>query len=108
MRMGKALASNRVIKLRAAAMYGLADLGDAKAVDVLLDGLDDEDWNVRALAARGLGRLKDDRALPRLVRALRTDVPEVRGEAAGALGLLTGQTFGEDGDAWAAWLAKRK
>ena len=48
----------------------LGSIGDAAAVPLLIDALDDADPNVSAAAAENLGKIGDARALPSLVQAL--------------------------------------
>ncbi|MGB7758540.1 MAG: HEAT repeat domain-containing protein [Bryobacteraceae bacterium] len=75
---------------RARAVEGLAEVGGARAVDLLITVLkSDGDGRVRDRAANALGQLADMRAVEPLIIALRSDGdPQVRGQAAKALGGL--------------------
>jgi HEAT repeat protein len=78
------------------AAWALGEIGDRRAVPVLVDMLDhDESENrlatfdtARAVAARALGQLRDPRAFEALVRALQDDDEYNRDAAAVALGHL--------------------
>jgi HEAT repeat protein len=80
-----------------AAAWALAQIGDARALPVLIDMLDRDPSlydgratydTARAVAARSLARLGDPRAVEPLVRMLRAADEYNRGEAALALGHL--------------------
>jgi HEAT repeat protein len=74
---------------RAWAAQILGDLGNGKAVPVLLGCLGDLDDQVRARAAAALGKLADRRAVPELIRVMLGDpVPYVRIQVVRALGQL--------------------
>ncbi|MEX2649549.1 MAG: HEAT repeat domain-containing protein [Alphaproteobacteria bacterium] len=94
-------------RLRPTAARVLGDLGDAKAVPALLDALTDGDGQVRWQAAWSLGRVGDDGAIEPLIEALGDRDGDVRWFAAWSLAEITGQSFGEDQDAWQAWWSER-
>jgi len=48
----------------------LGEIGDPRAVDPLIDALQDEDWQVRAEAATALGKIGDAKAIGPLIVAL--------------------------------------
>jgi HEAT repeat protein len=56
-----------------AAASALGNLGDRRAVEPLIEALDDEYWNVKQSAALALGNLGDIRAIRPLIRALGED-----------------------------------
>lgn len=53
-----------------AAASALGNIGDRRALNPLIECLEDEYWNVKASAASALGNLKDPRAIRPLIRAL--------------------------------------
>ena len=63
------------------AAQGLGRLRDLRALEPLLDTLNDEDWRVRFKAAWALGELGDRRALPALRRLSRDPSETVRDSA---------------------------
>lgn len=77
---------------RLAAVY---ELGKAKAVNPLLELLDDENDNVCGAAAITLGRLRDRRALAPLIERLGSESAYVRASAAKALGYLQDRGAGD-------------
>jgi|GEM_PF-2483675 len=93
-------------RMRQAALRGLANLGDTRAFEMVLDGLRDRDVNVRRNAAAGLGQFKNERAIEPLIDALRDDDDWVRMNATGSLKRITRQdhiTY----DAWMEWYRSR-
>lgn len=90
-------------RLRPTAARVLGDLGDATIAGDLVEALNDSDDEVRWQSAWSLGRLGHAGAVEPLIAALGDRNPDVRWFAAWSLGVLTGETFGEDEDAWAAW-----
>jgi HEAT repeat protein len=71
----------------AEAAEALGRLGDIRAVEPLIDVLRESDWSQSRVSAAGaLGRLRDARAVPALVAALHDQWGEVRSAAAEALG----------------------
>ena len=66
----------------------LGEIGDQRAVDPLIDALEDENeiWIIRELAAMALGEIGDPKAIDPLIDALNDENPYVRGTAAEALG----------------------
>lgn len=61
------------VELRRYAMNGLYEAYDVRATAILVDGLEDEDADIRYVAARGLGDLKAQVALKKLREMQRTD-----------------------------------
>ena len=83
--------SNKEAAIRIAAMEALEPLlgGDARAADVLIEHLADDDLEVRILAAEYLGRLQDVAAAPKLIALAGTGNPSrLRFAAIDALGLI--------------------
>jgi HEAT repeat protein len=74
---------------RRAACDSLSQLGDVAAVPALIEGLEDQDSEIRARCAAGLGKLADARAVEPLLTILKgNDLPAVRLRAAAALGKI--------------------
>jgi HEAT repeat protein len=78
------------------------------AVEPLIAVLKAEDADVRKTAAQTLGEIKDPRAVEPLIIALKDEVPYVRRTAAEALQKITGQSLGEDYEAWLKWWQEHK
>ncbi|MBL7119836.1 MAG: HEAT repeat domain-containing protein [Dehalococcoidia bacterium] len=66
----------------------LGTIGDARAVEPLIQALKDKGQYVRSSAARALGSIGDTKAVGSLIQALKDERPVVRGEAASALGRI--------------------
>ena len=66
----------------------LGEIGDTRAVEPLIQVLDDKDKDVRLTAARVLGVIGDARAVESLIQALRDEERVVRMNAATALGRI--------------------
>lgn len=78
----------RDLRLRVAAVHALGRLGDVRAVNPLIEALDDLDMDMRRAASLALGRLGEPAVDP-LIRVLeRTGRSTVREAAASALGTL--------------------
>jgi HEAT repeat protein len=87
----QAIAQDRNLsaETRTSACWAMAQLGDKRAVLILIGALKDPEAGVRQEAARSLGVLGSKRAVRPLIGALRRDAAvEVRAAAAYALGLL--------------------
>ncbi|MSP83724.1 MAG: HEAT repeat domain-containing protein [Alphaproteobacteria bacterium] len=85
----------------------LGDLGDPVALPALIQALEDSEHDVRWQAAWSLGRLGDPQAVEPLIAALDDRDQDVRWFAAWSLAEITGEQFGDDTEAWLAWLATR-
>lgn len=87
----------------------LGRLGDRKAVEPLINALDDEDDFVRTVVAGALGVLKDARAIDPLIEAIpffsrRSYQGRIHSNAAvEALFRLTGKNYKEDQQKWRKW-----
>jgi len=92
--------------MRVAAIKALGSIGDARALDVLLGGLNDGDVNKRRNAASGLGNLGDESAIELLIWASRDQDDWVRMGAIGSLKKITRQDL-PDYDAWSEWYQGR-
>jgi len=90
------------------AALALEEMADPRAVEPLISALEDEDWHVRFQATRALGKIKDPRAVEPLISALKDENWDVREAAADALEEITGQSFGENPEAWQKWWEKNK
>ena len=67
----------------------LGKIGNKKAIDILVESLDDEYESVRYQATIALGQIGSTKAVPPLLELLkRRDDPLVRSEAAKALGII--------------------
>jgi len=77
---------------RVRVMNMLGRLDDAKSVEVLLEGLEDENYRVRGSAALGLGRLGHRAAITRILPLLEDEKHTCRAWAAMALGMMKDST----------------
>ena len=75
-------------EIRAYAAEGLGNVGDAFAVDPLIEALSDDNTTVRRFAISALGHLRDARAIDGLITFLSDDEPDMRCAAVVALGEL--------------------
>ncbi len=75
-------------EVRRKALENLGGTGDARAFELFLAGLDDEDRQVRCAAVRGFEQIKHDQSAAALMNALKDPSHEVRETAAAALGRL--------------------
>jgi len=73
---------------RVRVMNMLGRLDDPKSVEVLLEGLRDENYRVRGSAALGLGRLGHELAVPQIFPLLQDEAHTCRAWAAMALGMM--------------------
>jgi HEAT repeat protein len=71
---------------RAGVARALGEIGDAKAVDALIETLKDEDSYVRSSVAEALGKIRNARSVHALIEALRDRDSDVRRSVAWALG----------------------
>ena len=84
-------------RTRSAAKRELIEMGE-KAVKPLVKALGNPFAGARWAAASVLGSIGSKEAAPALVEALKDS--EISGAAAEALARITGQSFGEDAEAW--------
>jgi HEAT repeat protein len=76
------------------AALALGEIGDSRAVEPLINALGDENWEVRSSAAKALGKIGDDRAVEQLINLLRDKNENVRWHAVQALEAITGESYG--------------
>lgn len=88
------------------AALDLSRLGDERAVEPLVEALEDQDNDelLRYKAMRALGGLRDRRAIAPLIEVLGDKNAGIRSTAASELMRITGQSFGEDRAKWEEWL----
>lgn len=89
-----ALLGNDDWQVRKSAAAALGDLGDTKAVELLIDALGDKCSDVLTAAADALAKLSDARAVNPLIMILCDESPDVRSAAATALNKLGEQQWG--------------
>ena len=68
------------------AAQALGEIGDPRAVEPLINALNDRDWIVRGASAEALGKIGDPRAVEPLIRALDDDEWSSRNKVIEALG----------------------
>jgi len=85
-----ALAGCQCSQVRSVAIYTLGEIGEARAVDLLIGMLQDPDRHIRRIAVRALGKIGDKRAVEPLVAVLskQGENLSVRCTAAWALGQM--------------------
>jgi HEAT repeat protein len=69
-------------------VYALTNLGEPRALEPVIEMLNDENPAIRRVAARTLGNLRDQRAVEPLLRAAEDDDPRVSRNAIESLGRL--------------------
>jgi len=70
------------------AAWALGEIGDTRAVEPLINALEDDERTVRHSAAYALGKIRDRRAVEPLIKALEDENSKVRRWAAYALGKI--------------------
>ncbi|MBU4563131.1 MAG: HEAT repeat domain-containing protein [Desulfarculus sp.] len=85
-----ALAGSQCYQVRGVAIYSLGEIGETRAVDLLIGMLQDPDRHIRRIAVRALGKIGDNRAVEPLVAVLNQQGENVtvRCTAAWALGQM--------------------
>ncbi len=81
------------VQIRQMMAYLLGQVGDARAIEPLIDALNDADVGVRGAAANALGALGDQAAVPYLKPLLRSNNPQLVVWAAFALTKLGHDQF---------------
>ena len=96
--------------IRIAAGKRLGELKDPRAIEPLVEALENADLDSRCKAAQVLGELKlrDPRVVNALITRLQYDVAIIRKAAVEALQMITGNDFGEDPIKWQEWWGKNK
>jgi HEAT repeats len=92
--------------LRVAALKALGNIGDGRALELLLAALGDSSVGFRRVAASSLGNFRDPSAIAPLIEALQDEDNWVRIDARYSLEKLTGQDF-ENYNAWSEWNSQR-
>jgi HEAT repeat protein len=95
-------------RVKDVAAKALGEIGDPQAIDPLVDVLQDENWEVRSTAAKALGNIGDIRAVEPLIDALEDQNEIVRWYATQALENITGESLGDDAAEWKALIARKK
>jgi len=95
--------------LRLTVAIGLGKFNDSRAVEPLIEALDEEEdtW-VRQWIALSLGQLKDPRAIEPLIDALDDNSSSVRRNSSQALSNITGKKLGQNQKIWEAWWETNK
>ena len=75
------------------AALAFGEIRDPRAVEPLTKTLGDENWEVRSSAAKALGKIGDDRAVDPLVNLLRDRNESVRWHTQQALEVITGVSY---------------
>lgn len=94
------------VSVRIEAARALQRLHNQAAVPALLSALDPEeepDTSVRAEAAEALGQYADPKVIDALIKSLEDENLAINRATVRSLRTLTGQDFGYDRAAWAAW-----
>lgn len=94
------------VGVRIEAARGLQRLHNPVAIPALLDALDpekEEETQVRAQAAEALGQYGENRVVEALIKALDDENLAINRATVNSLRTLTGQDFGYERAAWAAW-----
>lgn len=87
-----------------ALQFGITD----RALELLIQGLGDEEPGVRKTAAQSLRWAEDHRAVEALIAALEDSESDVQERAARSLEAITGQDFGLDVEKWSHWLHEQE
>jgi HEAT repeat protein len=81
------------VQMRQFVAYLLGRVGDKRAIEPLIDALQDEHPGVRGAAANALGAIGDETAIPYIKPLLKTDNPQLVVWAAYALTMLGNDYF---------------
>ena len=112
-----AFKTDKRLNVRLNAVVALVKLKDERAVQTLIQALEDQDWAVRGKAAWALGELKDKRAVEPLIACLdestmkknaRVLSKDVVDSIEGALQKISGQDFKQDIVKWRQWSEQNK
>ena len=95
-------------RVKEAAAKSLGEIGDAQAVQALTTILHDDNWEVRGTVAKSLGKIGDQRAIQALIRSVEDENETVRWYAVQALHEITGELFGENKEQWQVWYSQNK
>ena len=89
------------------AAWALGQIGDRRAIQPLIEALNDRETWVRLRAVGALKRLKAKEAIPELVEVVGDSNSVVRERAVQTLQALTGKKIGEDVARWKAAVGKK-
>lgn len=90
------------------AVLSLGEIGDSRAVDALISVLGEDDWEVCSSAAKALGKIGDPRAIQPLIELLDKKNENIRWHANQALEAITGELFGMKTAKWEQLSAEQK
>lgn len=92
--------------LRVTIIQALARLKDESAVDLFLEMLQSEEWQVRAAAIHALGEVPLRKSVLPLIEALERETGRLKGDIEEVLFTLTGETFHSNVILWKEWWEK--
>ena len=95
-------------RVREVAVRSLGKIGDPKAVSILIDLINDENWEIRSAAAKSLGEIGDPQATAPLIEALVHESESGQWYIIQALTKITGEKFDNNITEWQTWLQKYK
>ena len=102
------LAATANFELKRAIITALGRIGDDRATPMLTRSLLTAfDIGLRERAAEALGLIGDEAAIDGLIEALASDAAPVRQQASRSLRRITGESWGDDSDAWRRWWETR-
>ena len=103
----EALSTTANFELKGAILIALGRIGDDRATPVLTQALLKAfDISLREHAAEALGLIRAEAAIDALIESLAHDAPSVRLQVVRSLRRITGESFGDDADAWRSWRAQ--
>ncbi len=95
------------LAVRNATLETLGATGDERWLPVLMHALEHESWSTRLVAALGVERVRSRQGIWALVLRLEKETGRMALELSEILFRLTGQPFGTNARAWAAWWRER-
>lgn len=93
-------------ELRIAILRALGEIGDPRAVETIIESYKGQDVPVYEAGAHALGMIGDLSAVPALLDKLDSRFIIYRLPAIEALQQISGQSIGDDADAWRQWWAE--
>jgi hypothetical protein len=100
----EALSKTANFELKGAIIIALGRIGDDRATPMLIQALLKAfDISLREHAAEALGLIGAEAAIDALIESLVKDAPSVRLQVVRSLRRITGESFGDDADAWWGW-----
>lgn len=104
-----ALKNNKDPFIRKDAAFAMGKIGNPKAVDALIEALNDQEPKVRCNSSWALGKINDNRAVQPLINLLARDKhEEVVPAVTTALMTITMEMLGEDPNEWQKWWQENK